>query len=239
MGIFGREARYKPIARPDSAKGQIVFKWPDEDLPKFSRLTLEQDELAVFVRDGRLEGTIQPGHVTLDSSEIPFLGRLANAGAGGDLFRSELYFVSTREFANLPFGGAIDNVVDPQTNLGVGLRVFGEYSVKVVEPESFIVNLVDGQDRRSNEQILDWVRGQLLLSLRTDVVPHIVSNGRPLLELAERTDEIEQQTIAAGQRHVADCGLQIVRLSTFAITLKPEDEDKLRGIEDVVQGAES
>lgn len=237
MGIFGREARHQ-IARPDSGKGQIVFKWPEEDLPKLSHLTVEQDELAVFLRDGRVQGTIQPGRVTLDSSEVPFLGRLASAGVGGDLFRSELYFVSTREFANLPFGGAIDNVVDPQTNLEVGLRVFGEYSVKVVEPESFIVKLVGGQERRSNEQILDWVRGQLLLSLRTDVVPHIVSLGRPLVELAERTDEIEQQTIVSGQRYIADYGLQIARLSAFAITLKPEDEDRLRGIEDVVQGAE-
>src|SRR5206468_10580279 len=78
MGIFGQEVRREFIARPDSAKGQILFKWPDTNIRKLTQLTVEQDELAVFFRDGRIQGTIQPGRVTLDSSEIPFLGILVD-----------------------------------------------------------------------------------------------------------------------------------------------------------------
>src|SRR6266704_3558350 len=148
--------------------------------------------------------------------------------SGGNLFRTELYFVSTREFPNLPFGGAIDNVVDPQTNFGVGLRVFGEYSLKVVEPQSLIVNLVGTQNLSTNDEITDWMREQLLKTLRTDVVAHVVANGWPLLGIAAHTDEIESETIAQVQRNISSYGLQIVRLGNFTITLKPEDEDKLK-----------
>jgi membrane protease subunit (stomatin/prohibitin family) len=228
MGIFGQEVRREFIARPDSAKGQILFKWPDTNIRKLTQLTVEQDELAVFFRDGRIQGTIQPGRVTLDSSEIPFLGILVDAASGGNLFRTELYFISTREFPNLPFGGAVDNVVDPQTNFGVGLRVFGEYSLKVVEPQSLIVNLVGTQNLSTNDEITDWMREQLLKTLRTDVVSHVVSNGWPLLGIAAHTDEIESETIAQVQRNINTYGLQIVRLGNFTITLKPEDEDKLK-----------
>src|SRR5205807_301817 len=228
MGIFGQEVRREFIARPDSAKGQILFKWPDTNIRKLTQLTVQQDELAVFFRDGRIQGTIQPGRVTLDSSEIPFLGILVDAASGGNLFRTEMYFVSTREFPNLPFGGAIDNVVDPQTNFGVGLRVFGEYSLKVIEPQSLIVNLVGTQNLSTNDEITDWMREQLLKTLRTDVVAHVVSNGWPLLGIAAHTDEIESETIAQVQRNINSYGLQIVRLGNFTITLKPEDEDKLK-----------
>ena len=141
MGIFG-EIRREFIARPDQAKGQILYKWPDTNIRKLTQLTVEQDELAVFFRDGRVQGTITPGRCTLDSSEIPFLGMLVDAASGGNLFKTELYFISTREFPNLPFGGMIDNVVDPETTLAVGLRVFGEYSLKAIEPQSLILNLV-------------------------------------------------------------------------------------------------
>src|SRR6266480_3158858 len=209
MGIFSQEVRREFIARPDTAKGQILFKWPDTNIRKLTQLTVEQDELAVFFRDGRVQGTIQPGRVTLDSSEIPFLGILVDAASSGNLFRTELYFVSTREFPNLPFGGAIDNVVDPQTNFGVGLRVFGEYSLKVVEPQSLIVNLVGTQNLSTNDEITDWMREQLL-------------------GIAAHTDEIESETIAQVQRNINSYGLQIVRLGNFTITLKPEDEDKLK-----------
>src|SRR2546423_9563340 len=150
MGIFGQEVRREFIARPDSAKGQILSKWPDTNIRKLTQLTVEQDELAVFFRDGRVQGTIQPGRVTLDSSEIPFLGALVDAVTGGNLFRTELYFISTREFPNLPYGGSIDNVLDPQTNLGVDLRVVDEYWLKVIEPQSLIVNLLGTQTLSTN-----------------------------------------------------------------------------------------
>src|SRR5437660_3927422 len=228
MSIFSQEVRREFIARPDTAKGQILFKWPDMNIRKLTQLTVEQDELEVFFRDGRVQGTIQPGRVTLDSSEIPFLGVLVDAASGGNLFRTELYFISTREFPNLPFGGAIDNVVDPQTNLGVGLRVFGEYSLKVIEPQSLIVNLVGTQNLQTNDQITDWMREQLLKVLRTDVVSSIVSQNWPILGIAARTEDIEQETLAKVQGYVSTYGLQIVRLGNFTISINEDDEEALK-----------
>src|ERR1700736_5817843 len=193
-----------------------------------TQLTVQQDEQAVFFRDGQVQGTVSPGRATLDSSEIPFLGKLVDSASGGNLFKTELYFVATREFPNLPFGGSVDNVVDPETGIAVGLRVFGEYSLKVVEPQSLILNLVGTQGMSTNDEITDWMREQLLKTLRTDVVAHVVTNGWPLLGIAAHTDEIESETIAQVQRNINSYGLQIVRLGNFTITLKPEDEEKLK-----------
>src|SRR6202035_4178415 len=212
MGLFGNEVRREFIARPDEAKGQILYKWPDQNIRKFTQLTVQQDEQAVFFRDGQVQGTIQPGRATLDSSEIPFLGKLVDAASGGNLFKTEIYFVSTREFPNLPFGGVVDNVVDPETTLAVGLRVFGDYSLKITEPQSLILNLVGTQNLQTNEQITDWMREQLLKVLRTDVVTHVVSQNWPILGIAAHIEEIEQETLAKVQSFVDTYGLQIVRL---------------------------
>jgi membrane protease subunit (stomatin/prohibitin family) len=227
MGIFG-EIRREFIARPDQAKGQILYKWPDTNIRKMTQLTVEQDELAVFFRDGRVQGTVSPGRSTLDSSEIPFLGMLVDAASGGNLFKTEIYFVSTREFPSLPFGGMIDNVVDPETTLAIGLRVFGEYSLKVVEPQSLILNLVGTRNIQTNDQITDWMREQLLKVLRTDVVSHVVSQNWPILGIAAHTEEIEQETLQKVQSYVASYGLQIIRLGNFTISIKEEDEETLK-----------
>jgi membrane protease subunit (stomatin/prohibitin family) len=227
MGIFG-EMRREFIARPDQAKSQILYKWPDGNVRKWTQLTVQQDELAVFFRDGRVQGTISAGRCTLDSSEIPFLGMLVDAASGGNLFKTEIYFVSTREFPNLPFGGMIDNVVDPETSLAIGLRVFGEYSLRVVEPQSLILNLVGTQNIQTNDQVTDWMREQLLKVLRTDVTSHIVSQNWPILGIAAHTDEIEQATLARVQNFVNTYGLQIVRLGNFTISIKEDDEEALK-----------
>jgi membrane protease subunit (stomatin/prohibitin family) len=229
MGLFGGEVRREFIARPDSAKGQILYKWPDTNIRKWTQLTVQQDELAVFFRDGQVQGTVQPGRSTLDSSEIPFLGKLVDAASGGNVFKTEIYFISTREFPNLPFGGSIDNVVDPDTGIAVGLRVFGEYSLKAVEPQSLILQLVGTRQLQSNDQVTDWMREQLLKVLRTDVVTHIVSQGWPILGIAAHTEEVEQETIAKVQDFINSYGLQIVRLGNFTISIKEEDEATLKG----------
>ena len=228
MGLFGNEVRREFIARPDEAKGQILYKWPDQNIRKFTQLTVQQDEQAVFFRDGQVQGTIQPGRATLDSSEIPFLGKLVDAASGGNLFKTEIYFVSTREFPNLPFGGMIDNVVDPETTLAIGLRVFGEYSLKAIEPQSLILNLVGTQNIQTNDQVTDWMREQLLKVLRTDVVSHVVSQNWPILGIAAHTEEIEQETLQKVQSYIASYGLQIMRLGNFTISINEEDEETLK-----------
>src|SRR5438093_7477562 len=228
MGIFSQEVRREFIARPDTAKGQILFEWPDQNIRKFTQLTVEQDELAVFFRDGRVQGTVSPGRCTLDSSEIPFLGVLVDAASGGNLFKTEIYFVSTREFPNLPFGGIVDNVVDPETTLAVGFRVFGDYSLKVIEPQSLILNLVGTQNIQTNEQITDWMREQLLKVLRTDVTSAIVQQNWPILGIASHTVEIERATLDKVQTYIAPYGIQIVRLGNFTSSIKEEDEETLK-----------
>src|SRR6202171_943514 len=230
MGLFGNEVRREFIARPDAAKGQILYKWPDQNIRKFTQLTVQQDEQAVFFRDGQVQGTIQPGRATLDSSEIPFLGKLVDAASGGNLFKTEIYFVSTREFPDLPFGGSIDNVVAPDTGLAVGLRVFGQYSLRIVEPQSLILNLVGTQNLQSNDEITDWMREQLLKTLRTDVTSAIVSQGWAILGIASHTEEIEKDTIDKVQGNIGTYGVQIVRLGNFTISIKEEDEETLKGL---------
>jgi membrane protease subunit (stomatin/prohibitin family) len=216
------------IARPDEFKDRIVFKWPDENIRRQTRLTVEADEQAVFFRSGQVSGVIGPGVSVLDSSEIPFLGNLVDQLTGGQFYKTELYFVSTREFPNLPFGGAVDNVLDPQTQLGVGLRAFGDYSLQVTEPATLVVKLVGTQDLGANDEVTDWARDQLMKSFRTVLVGDIMAQSWPILGLAMHTPQIEQETLAAAQVVVAPYGLQIARLGNFTITIKPEDEEQLK-----------
>ena len=227
MGFLG-DLRREFIARPDVYKAEIVFKWPDTNIRRRSQVTVEQDEVAVFFRDGTVRGTLQPGVSTLDSSEIPFLGDLVDSVTGGNFFKTELYFVSTREFPNLPFGGMVDNVIDPETQLAVGLRVYGDYSLKVSAPDSLIVNLVGTRDLMSNDQITDWMRDQLLKVFRQEVVSHIDAQSWPILGIAAHNAEIEQEVIDGASAVLGSYGLQVGRMGNFVISIKPDDEESLK-----------
>ncbi len=231
MSIFGRptDLNREFIARPDTAKEDILYKWPDMTIRKLTQVTVEPDETALFFKEGKLAGTLPQGRSTLDGALIPFLGDIVDWASGGNMYRAELYFVGTREFVSLPFGGPIDNIEDPETGLAVGLRVFGDYALVISDPTAMILKLV-GTRQASNDLITDWAREQILKALRTSVVKKLTAEKWPVLGLAARTADIEAALMTDVQEPLAPYGLKITRLGNVTISLSPEDEQTLKGL---------
>ena len=79
MGIFDSlksEAQRNFIARADEAKNQIVYKYPERNIRIMTQLTVQADEVALFVKDGVVAGKLGPGRHNLDTNKIPFLSAL-------------------------------------------------------------------------------------------------------------------------------------------------------------------
>lgn len=229
MGLFG-EVKREFIARPDESKDLIVYKWPDKNIRMFTQVTVQADEKAVFFKDGKVVGTLEPGQYRIDGQAIPFLNLIIDSLTGGNLMIAELYFVSTREFPELPFGGPIDNILDPETSLAVGLRVYGTYSMKIVKPEDLIVKLVGTQGIEDNEGITGWTQEQMLKDLRDTVSKKVTAKELPVLGIAGHTEAIEKLVIEGSKEHLAEYGIEVARMGNFTINLKEEDEATLKNL---------
>ncbi|MGA2343217.1 MAG: SPFH domain-containing protein [Steroidobacteraceae bacterium] len=231
MSLFGKggDLNRQFIARPDDAKGDILYKWPDLTIRRLTQVTVEPDETAIFIKEGKVAGTLPQGRSTLDGALIPFLGDIVDWASGGNMYRAELYFIGTREFVSLPFGGPIDNIEDPETGLAVGLRVFGEYALTVINPAALILTLV-GTRQASNDTVTDWTREQILKALRTGVVRKLTAEKWPVLGIAARTADIESALLADVQAALTPYGVKVTRLGNVTISLKPEDEQTLKGL---------
>jgi membrane protease subunit (stomatin/prohibitin family) len=225
MALLGREF----VAVPDGHKGQIIYKWPDHNLRKGTRAIIEPDEMAVFVNRGQVVGTLGPGRHAIEAQELPFLGIFVDAATGGNAYRAELYFVGTREYTGIRFGGRIDDVRDPQTGLIVTLRVFGDYAVKVKDPTKLILNLVGTIDVAENDKVTTWLSDQLLKVMRTEVTRQIVRNGWPVLGLSAFTPEIETAVIASANDVIdTNYGVSVVRMGNFDVNLAEEDATRIK-----------
>ncbi len=232
MGVidwFKRGVGELMIARPDEAKGLVVWKHPDPTIPMKSQLTVMADEQAVFLRDGKVVGTLGPGRHTLDSSNIPFLSNLVDSFTGGRVFIAEVFFVTTRENTGIRFGGPIGNVEDPKSGVPVETMVHGEFSFRVVNAEQLVVGLV-GTGRTGGDQVPEWMKEQVIKVLRDRISTLCVKNKWPLLDVTSGayTEELEQETLAGLDTHVASYGLKIVRLGNFVIAIREEDAVNLK-----------
>ena len=226
MALLSREF----IAVPDDKKNQLVFKWPDQSIRRFTRAIVNADELAIFVNTGQIAATMGPGRHQIDADEIPGLGILIDAATGGRAYRAELYFVANREFTGFTFGGRVDDVQDPQTGLIVTLRVFGDYALRVTDPIKLILNLVGTLDVTDNRKISDWVSDQMLKVLRTDITTQIVRNGWPILGLSVYSPEIEAKVIENANNQLNNYGVAITRMGNFDVNLAEEDQRQLKAL---------
>ena len=224
MALFSREF----IAVPDDRKGQLVYKWPDVNIRRFTRAIVNADEVALFVNTGQVVQTMGPGRHQIDANELPGLGALIDVATGGNAYRAELYFVGSREFTGFTFGGRIDDVQDRATGLIVTLRVFGDYALRIVDPVRLITNLLSTVDVTDNDRVSGWVSDQLLKVMRSDITNQIVRNGWPVLGLSAYTPEIEQTVLTRANEQLVAYGVALTRMGNFDINLPAEDEAQLK-----------
>jgi membrane protease subunit (stomatin/prohibitin family) len=224
MAFLSREF----IAVPDDRKNQILFKWPDHEVRRGSQLIVEPDMQAVFMSQGKIVETLGPGKHRLTEGDIPGLGVLIDLGTGGNAFKTELFFCGTHEYASQKFGGRIDDIQDPASQLVVGMRVFGDYSLVVTDPSALILQLTGTVDVADNNAVTGWFADQLLKAMRQLVAKQVMTGAWPVISTSAFSDEIESGSIAGANVVLATYGSKLVRLGNFDISLVPEDAAKLK-----------
>ena len=228
MGFIKSNVSRQYIAVPDEAKNQILYKWPDENIRKFSTVIVEPDQMALFASRGVIIGALPPGRHELDAAELPILGNLIDYFTGGDAYRAELYFVGTREYTGNRFGGRLDEVQDPVSSLIVTLRAFGEYSLKVTDTAALILNLTGTINVSDNSAVTNWVNELLFKVLRQATTTRLVSGEWPILGLSVHLSEIESAALADAGSQLGHYGLSIVRMGNIDINLSDDDNAKLK-----------
>jgi membrane protease subunit (stomatin/prohibitin family) len=216
------------IARPDEAKDYWVYKHPDQTIPMKAQLTVDQDEVALFFKDGKYVGGFAAGRHTLDTSNIPFLGQLIDKFTGGNVFIAEVFFVTTREHASIKFGTSVGDVPDPQTQLRVRLMVHGDFSAKVIDPMKFVIGLV-GQRMTTNDAFIGWFKSLVQKTIKDHIAELIVKQGWPIMKVTSGayTEEIEEFTVGAVRRHIEPYGVEVIRFGDFTIGMDAADKERL------------
>ncbi len=216
-GLLEGRLPVQSLTRP--AGPGILARHPAQRFALDSTIDVGPGDSAVLVVGGEVGEPLGAGTHTISDA----LPAAAPVDPGSDEVTGTLYFASTAERPNQRFGGSVDKVLDPQTGLAVGLRVFGEYSLKVSDPAA-LVRTLGSQADVSDQRITDFLRDIVLKVLRKDLAAHVTEQGWPVLGLAAHADELEQAALERLRGPSAEFGLAVVRFGNFTVSMKEEDE---------------
>ena len=211
----------------DDSQHTLVWRFPRyrNQIKYSAQLIVRPGQSAVFVHQGKIADVFGPGHYRLETKNLPLLSTMMGWMHGFDSpFKSEVYFVSTRQLTDLKWGTS--NPVplrDPDFG-PVRVRAFGTYTLRAIDPGRLLSELVGTDGVYEAEEVSALLRAIISMTF-ADV---LASSGISVLDLARNYSELSETLRKEVVSRIDDeFGLEIPQLYIVNVSVPTEVERAL------------
>lgn len=210
----------------DDTRDTMVYRFPvyAKEIKNGAKLTVREGQAAVFVREGKIADVMPPGMYTIDGHNTPILSTILGWKYGFESpFKSEVYFVATRQFTDMKWGTQ-NPIMMRDADFGVvRLRAFGTYAFQITDPGLFLKDIVGTDGLFQVAEINDYLRDMVIQSFSG-----ALGNAKvPALDLAANYKAIGGSLQKDIQTDFATHGLTLTRFIISNISVPPEVEAAL------------
>lgn len=204
---------------------ELCLKYPTEDLKMGSQLVVYPSQIAFFVKGGQVFDQFEAGTFTLKTSNIPLLNKVINLPFGSESpFKAEVWFINLTSKLDMKWGTPTPiQLEDPKYNIIIPVRAYGQYGLKVNDPELFLRTLIGNMSSFSTEKVDSYFKGKLLSQLNASIAGKMSNDNISILDINAHLMEISEYCNESINKHFGQYGLELQEFSIVSINIPQDD----------------
>ncbi len=184
-GVF--MANISEIIKYEGDNGTFIWKHPCEDFNSMTQLIVHESQEAIFFMNGQALDLFGPGRYTLETQNIPLIGKVLNRATGDKTpFHCEVYFINKTEQMSIKWGtDSKVQYIEPTYGFPISIGASGEMSLRVEDSRKLLVRLVGTERDLSQQKLVGFFRAFLMTRVKTYIAQVMKTNAINIFEIDE------------------------------------------------------
>jgi len=219
-------AHIADVIKYEGDNSTFIWKHPREDFNSLTQLIVHESQEAIFFMNGQALDLFGPGRYTLETQNIPKIGKVLNRTTDGETpFHCEVYFINKTEQMSIKWGtDSKVQYVDPTYGFPISIGASGEMSLRVDDSRKLLVRLVGTEDFLTQSGLVNKFRGFLMTRVKTYIAQVIKANAINIFEIDENLTAFSENIHKLLIPDFAEYGLSLEKF--FVTTIVKPDGDR-------------
>ena len=227
-------AQIAEIIKYEGDNSTFIWKHPSEDFNSLTQLIVHESQEAIFFMNGQALDLFGPGRYTLETQNIPKLGKVLNRTTGGDTpFHCEVYFINKTEQMSIKWGtDSKVQYVEPTYGFPISIGASGEMSLRAADSRKLLLKLVGTENFLGQQKLIGFFRSFLMTRVKTYIAQVMKANAINIFEIDENLTLFSNSIKNLLITDFAEYG---VSLEQFFVTnvLKPDGDRQYEKFKDL------
>ena len=219
----------------------FIWKHPSEDFNSLTQLVVHESQEAIFFMNGQALDTFGPGRYTLETQNIPLVGKALKRNTNETPFHCEVYFVNKTVQMAVKWGtDSKVRYIEPTYGVPLEIGASGEMNLMLSDPRKLLVKVVgtmngiawDERGAGFTKSLATSFRPLISTAVKTNLSTCIKANNINILEVDESLDvlsDVLKKSIIPG---FEEYGLTIPEFYVTTVVL-PENDPNFKRIREL------
>ncbi len=213
------------VIKYEGDNSTFIWKHPCEDFNSMTQLIVHESQEAVFFMNGQALDLFGPGRYTLETQNIPQIGKLLNRTTGDNTpFHCEVYFINKTVQMAIKWGtDSKVQYVEPTYGFPISIGASGEMALRAEDSRKLLLKLVGTEDFLSQQKLVSLFRAFLMTRVKTYIAQVMKANAINIFEIDEKLTVFSENIHKLLIPDFADYGIALDRFFVTNI-VKPDGD---------------